>query len=151
MDVQVAHDSTLEQPSPLSRRAALFGGAAALVSAFAAQGLVAAEEATPEVVLDQPPVEIRAKGLGRAAQRQALQYSAPTIDGEAGAGGVAVERPAAQAPALGVGTSSPAPSDARRSASGQAVGGDGPSRNAPCPCGSGRKYKRCHGSPDGGA
>jgi len=22
-----------------------------------------------------------------------------------------------------------------------------PSRNAPCPCGSGRKYKRCHGAP----
>nr|WP_281689080.1 SEC-C metal-binding domain-containing protein [Pseudonocardia thermophila] len=22
-----------------------------------------------------------------------------------------------------------------------------PSRNAPCPCGSGRKYKQCHGSP----
>ncbi|MEH0844481.1 SEC-C metal-binding domain-containing protein, partial [Micromonospora sp. CPCC 205711] len=27
----------------------------------------------------------------------------------------------------------------------------GPSRNAPCPCGSGRKYKRCHGAPNGGA
>jgi hypothetical protein len=49
MDVQVAHDSVLEQPSSLSRRAALFGGGAAvLISAFAAQGLVAAEEATPE-------------------------------------------------------------------------------------------------------
>ncbi|MFM8752136.1 MAG: preprotein translocase subunit SecA [Actinomycetota bacterium] len=24
--------------------------------------------------------------------------------------------------------------------------GDGPSRNAPCPCGSGKKYKRCHGA-----
>jgi preprotein translocase subunit SecA len=23
----------------------------------------------------------------------------------------------------------------------------GPSRNAPCPCGSGKKYKRCHGDP----
>jgi preprotein translocase subunit SecA len=109
----------------------------------------AAEEA-PSVVLDQAPVEIRAKGLGRAV-RQGLQYSAPTIDGEAGAGGVAVERPEAQAPALGVGKSSPAPAGARRSTSGQAVGGNGPSRNAPCPCGSGRKYKRCHGAPNGGA
>ncbi len=27
------------------------------------------------------------------------------------------------------------------------VGGQEPSRNAPCPCGSGRKYKRCHGAP----
>ncbi|MGH3647444.1 MAG: SEC-C metal-binding domain-containing protein, partial [Micromonosporaceae bacterium] len=24
---------------------------------------------------------------------------------------------------------------------------DTPSRNAPCPCGSGKKYKRCHGAP----
>ena len=24
--------------------------------------------------------------------------------------------------------------------------GDGTSRNAPCPCGSGKKYKRCHGA-----
>ncbi|MGH3819566.1 MAG: SEC-C metal-binding domain-containing protein [Pseudonocardiaceae bacterium] len=23
----------------------------------------------------------------------------------------------------------------------------GPARNAPCPCGSGKKYKRCHGAP----
>ncbi|MDQ4105436.1 MAG: SEC-C metal-binding domain-containing protein [Actinomycetota bacterium] len=22
-----------------------------------------------------------------------------------------------------------------------------PARNAPCPCGSGKKYKRCHGAP----
>jgi preprotein translocase subunit SecA len=27
------------------------------------------------------------------------------------------------------------------------VSSGGPSRNAPCPCGSGRKYKRCHGDP----
>ncbi|HEV7451764.1 MAG TPA: preprotein translocase subunit SecA [Pseudonocardiaceae bacterium] len=27
------------------------------------------------------------------------------------------------------------------------TGGQGPSRNAPCPCGSGKKYKRCHGAP----
>ncbi|MBV8542561.1 MAG: preprotein translocase subunit SecA [Pseudonocardiales bacterium] len=26
-------------------------------------------------------------------------------------------------------------------------GAGGPSRNAPCPCGSGKKYKRCHGAP----
>ncbi|MGH4026701.1 MAG: SEC-C metal-binding domain-containing protein [Pseudonocardiaceae bacterium] len=27
------------------------------------------------------------------------------------------------------------------------VGGQQPARNEPCPCGSGRKYKRCHGAP----
>jgi preprotein translocase subunit SecA len=25
--------------------------------------------------------------------------------------------------------------------------GSGPARNAPCPCGSGKKYKKCHGAP----
>ncbi|GAB3799454.1 preprotein translocase subunit SecA [Micromonospora zhanjiangensis] len=115
-----------------------------------------------EVKLLEQPVEIKAKGLNRPPRTQGLQYSAPTIDGEAGAGGVAVERPEAQAPALGVGRpaggTNPAPgaaaaaAAARRSASaGQAASGNGPSRNAPCPCGSGRKYKRCHGAPSGGA
>jgi preprotein translocase subunit SecA len=28
----------------------------------------------------------------------------------------------------------------------QSVGSAGPSRNSPCPCGSGKKYKRCHGA-----
>ncbi|MGH3681875.1 MAG: preprotein translocase subunit SecA, partial [Natronosporangium sp.] len=52
----------------------------------------------------QAPVEIRAKGLG-SAMPTALQYSAPTIDGAAGAGGVTVEREQDRgaAPALGVG------------------------------------------------
>ena len=100
------------------------------------------------VVLNQPPVEIRAKGLGRS-RPQRLQYSAPTIDGEAGAGGVAVQRPEQQAPALGMGGPPPPATRpaARQPAAGQSVSSNGPSRNAPCPCGSGRKYKRCHGAP----
>ncbi|MFC6014614.1 preprotein translocase subunit SecA [Plantactinospora solaniradicis] len=108
---------------------------------------------SPMPMKTDPPVEIRAKGLGRAPRTQGLQYSAPTIDGGAPAtGGVAVERPQQpQAPALGVG-GPPVPSSAsRRPAQGQAAGGNAPSRNAPCPCGSGRKYKRCHGAPGGGA
>jgi preprotein translocase subunit SecA len=112
-------------------------------------------------------VGIQAKGLGGSRQRQALQYSAPTIDGAAGSGGVVVDRE--QAPALGLGsagtsTSPPAGSSrrsstgssaagrgsspaGRRTSPGQVVGSGGPSRNAPCPCGSGKKYKRCHGAP----
>jgi preprotein translocase subunit SecA len=102
-------------------------------------------------------VEIRAKGLGgsRNAPR-ALQYSAPAIDGDAGVGLAAIE----QAPALGLGSGDeqPAPRRAgptsaiaagsRKPSPGQAVG-TSPSRNAPCPCGSGKKYKRCHGAPTG--
>ncbi|MEV6797851.1 preprotein translocase subunit SecA [Micromonospora rifamycinica] len=141
---------------------------------------VQVQEPEPEaeqVQLLEKPVEIRAKGLNRAPQQQGLQYSAPTIDGEAGAGGVAVERPEPEpsAPALGIGGGQP-PSQARPAAgpsrrpadagaTGQAAAAGtarrntgpvdraegGPSRNAPCPCGSGRKYKRCHGAPNGGA
>ncbi|KWV32787.1 MULTISPECIES: preprotein translocase subunit SecA [Micromonospora] len=137
------------------------------------------EPEAEEVQLLEKPVEIRAKGLNRAPQQQGLQYSAPTIDGEAGAGGVAVERPEPEpsAPALGIGGGQQqAPSPARPAAgpsrrpadagaTGQAAAAStarrntgpvdraegGPSRNAPCPCGSGRKYKRCHGAPNGGA
>ncbi|MFJ6195327.1 preprotein translocase subunit SecA [Micromonospora sp. NPDC092111] len=131
------------------------------------------EPEAEEVQLLEKPVEIRAKGLNRAPQQQGLQYSAPTIDGEAGAGAVAVERPEQEAPALGVGRGQtqarPATTPRRPAAAGasgqaaaastagrtapadRAEAGNGPSRNAPCPCGSGRKYKRCHGAPNGGA
>ncbi|MGK5738489.1 preprotein translocase subunit SecA [Micromonospora sp. URMC 103] len=137
------------------------------------------EPEAEEVQLLDKPVELRAKGLNRTPQQQGFQYSSPTIDGEAGAGSVAVEQAEQQAPALGVGraaakaappaapgTHAPsapqrpasgmsgpavAGSTARRAATGQAEGSGGPSRNAPCPCGSGRKYKRCHGAPGGAA
>jgi preprotein translocase subunit SecA len=101
----------------------------------------------------ETPVEIRAKGLGTSRTvPRALQYSAPAIDGAAGTGSPQVE----QAPALGLGggdggarrsgPASPTSAGARRPSPGQSVG-TGPSRNAPCPCGSGKKYKRCHGAP----
>jgi preprotein translocase subunit SecA len=62
-----------------------------------------------------------APGLNRPQQPSRLSYSAPTVDGEA-----QVERRTA-------------------AASGEDFGKVG--RNAPCPCGSGRKYKLCHGDP----
>lgn len=132
------------------------------------------EPAADEVKLLEKPVEVRAKGLGRAPQQQGLQYSAPTIDGEAGRGSPSIERadeaappagrPAMSAPA-GPGRTAPAAprragggsnghavaAGTARRAPGQAESSNGPSRNAPCPCGSGRKYKRCHGSPNSGA
>jgi preprotein translocase subunit SecA len=95
-------------------------------------------------------VEIRAKGLAGSRGPRALQYSAPVIDGEAGSGGVMVE---SAAPALGIGngsrTAPPGSSAARRpnASAGQPAASSGPSRNAPCYCGSGKKYKRCHGAP----
>ncbi|MBO4207574.1 preprotein translocase subunit SecA [Micromonospora echinofusca] len=110
-----------------------------------------AEEEAPKLL--EQPVEIRAKGLNQAPRTQGLQYTAPTIDGEAGSGAVAVERQEPpQAPALGVGRPSPRPAGFRASPSPSSAqdAANNPSRNAPCPCGSGRKYKRCHGSPNGG-
>src|SRR5438874_2000277 len=116
-----------------------------------------AQDAGPAVPLpEQPHVEISAKGLGGSRLPRALQYSAPTIDGAGGTGGgVVVEQE--EAPALGLGSEGSGKTTARRSgpavpgatrkpSPGQAVG-SGPSRNAPCPCGSGKKYKRCHGAP----
>jgi preprotein translocase subunit SecA len=69
--------------------------------------------------------------LGTPNRPAGLQYSAPSVDGE---GGV---------------TRSSGPSGAN-GAGGSGAGQPGytnVSRNAPCPCGSGRKFKRCHGAP----
>jgi preprotein translocase subunit SecA len=67
-----------------------------------------------------------AKGLEGPEQRAPLQYTAPTVDGDAGAsvstGGGGVTAPEKD------GQSFP-----------------GTARNAQCPCGSGKKYKLCHG------
>ncbi len=69
--------------------------------------------------------QISARGLAaEAAQPQRLAYSQPTVDGDATAGGgVEVASEEADDPYAHVG------------------------RNEPCPCGSGRKFKRCHGDP----
>ncbi len=69
---------------------------------------------------------IRAKGLEKPKQPQNLSYSAPSDDGTGEAevkGGTTVSN--ADDPYAGVG------------------------RNAKCPCGSGKKFKQCHGAPGG--
>jgi len=66
---------------------------------------------------------IFAKGLQAPRTPQNLTYSAPSEDGEAEIKGGAVTN--ADDPFAGV------------------------SRNAECPCGSGKKYKKCHGAPGG--
>jgi preprotein translocase subunit SecA len=65
-----------------------------------------------------------AKGLQRPAQPTNLAYSAPSEDGdvEVRGGGTVTN---ANDPYAGVG------------------------RNADCPCGSGKKFKKCHGAPGG--
>ncbi|MCW2756550.1 MAG: secA, partial [Nocardioidaceae bacterium] len=63
---------------------------------------------------------ILAKGLEAPSRPQQLTYSAPSEDGDAEVRAESVDDPFANT-----------------------------SRNQLCPCGSGKKYKRCHGSPTG--
>jgi len=69
---------------------------------------------------------LRAKGLDAPQAPQQLSYSAPSEDGD-----VELSGSPQQAQAL----------------AGEAYAGT--SRNAECPCGSGKKYKKCHGAPGG--
>ncbi|TDE15961.1 preprotein translocase subunit SecA [Jiangella asiatica] len=87
---------------------------------------------------------VRAKGLAGAQRPQQLQYTAPTVDGDAG-----VQRQVEQTrPAVASG-----PNGSRGSHAAPAAGDSDEidfsnvSRNALCPCGSGKKFKRCHGDP----
>lgn len=82
--------------------------------------------------VDVAGLGISAKGLEKKSDA-ALTYSAPDEQGA-------------------VSKKSSKPNGAQRdSASGGAPTGGtrGPGRNAKCPCGSGKKYKLCHGKPDG--
>ena len=95
--------------------------------------LAAAPQAAPQVSASTPQIDfaqaqshaptIRAKGLDRPNRPQNLSYSAPSEDGEAEVH--AAPDAAGDDPFAGVG------------------------RNSLCPCGSGQKFKRCHGAPGG--
>lgn len=78
--------------------------------------------AVPASLVKEAP-QIRAKGLDAPKKPQNLSYSAPSEDGEAEVTGSTVNN--ADDPYANVG------------------------RNALCPCGSGKKYKKCHGAPGG--
>jgi preprotein translocase subunit SecA len=68
---------------------------------------------------------IRAKGLDTPSRPKQLSYSAPSEDGGARMSGAAQQVLTEDDPYAGA------------------------SRNAACPCGSGKKYKKCHGAPGG--
>ena len=70
----------------------------------------------------EPAPALSAKGLSAPARPSNLRYSAPSLD-------------------------SAEPARTEASASTVATSTGEPGRNAPCPCGSGKKYKRCHGAP----
>jgi preprotein translocase subunit SecA len=81
------------------------------------------EEPGEQVAAEEAP-HIVAKGLEAPARPSHLQYSAPSVDGEGGLevreSGTAVATKDVEYP--------------------------GTPKNALCPCGSGKKYKRCHGA-----
>jgi preprotein translocase subunit SecA len=92
-------------------------------------GALPAAPAAPATAQDEERAKV-ANVLGAAfaapSRPANLQYTAPDIDAEDG-----VEHHA-------------------QASSGSAGSGyANVSRNAPCPCGSGRKFKRCHGAPQG--
>jgi preprotein translocase subunit SecA len=88
---------------------------------------MAAQPAAPDGHHDEHRPSIVAKGLTAPQRPAQLQYTAPTVDGQAGQGGVVHQQEAVAGPV-------------------SSEYGNVP-RNAPCPCGSGRKFKRCHGDP----
>ncbi len=87
------------------------------------------EEAAAPSVFEKPghagreTPRVRAKGLDRPKQPQNLSYSAPTEQGEVEVAGATVTNAGDEFADVG--------------------------RNQLCPCGSGKKYKRCHGAPGG--
>ncbi len=85
-------------------------------------GVSAVDGDVPDVELPVAPLapKVKAKGLTTTNQPRRLAYTAPTLDGDE-SGGVAQVVEEASDEYAGV------------------------TRNQPCPCGSGRKYKRCHG------
>ncbi len=86
------------------------------------------DDSAPESVIDMDQAQshaphFKAKGLEKKKQDQNLTYTAPDEDGEAEV--VQAPSSAADDPYALVG------------------------RNAECPCGSGKKFKKCHGAPGG--
>ena len=127
LDVQVEEDDDEEVEEEFEpMRAEVPHAGARVVTPGQDDGEV---EEAPASVFEKPgqagreTPRVRAKGLDRPKQPQNLSYSAPSEQGEAE-----------------VAASAAAGSDDEFSDVG---------RNQLCPCGSGKKYKRCHGAPGG--
>jgi preprotein translocase subunit SecA len=89
-------------------------------------GSVADEAATDAQAKAAAIARLVAPGLQVPRRPARLEYSAPTIDGDAGSGQAAAATTDNGQPTLMY---------------------EGTPRNAKCPCGSGKTYKRCHGDP----
>ena len=88
-------------------------------------------DASQQGAVPEPPTAPAARtvlpeAFGRPQRPAQLNYTAPTVDGDA-----KVQTSTGPSSRIAVGES----------------GGHEQSRNAPCACGSGKKFKRCHGDP----
>jgi preprotein translocase subunit SecA len=95
--------------------------------------MVAAGEPAPESeqAAPQPAASVLPEGFGRPDRPSRLEYTAPALDGDG------VHRSTGPSSAIAVGEGGHP---------GQAAVGE-QSRNELCHCGSGKKFKRCHGDP----
>jgi preprotein translocase subunit SecA len=119
LEVQLEEDEP-QQQQPVEAGEALQG-----VEVGPALAQARAASAQSQAAPDGHPA-IHAKGLDAPKRPQNLSYSAPSEDGDVELSG---------SPQMA-----------------QALDGDayaGTGRNAECPCGSGKKYKKCHGAPGG--
>ena len=120
LEVKVAEATAEGQPAE--------GQPAAPQAAPAAPKITAASAATASFgAARQAPVLV-GKGLDGPDRQAPLQYTAPSVDGAVGTTGVSVASTGGVRAAEKDGQTFP-----------------GTARNAPCPCGSGKKYKLCHG------
>ena len=114
-----AEDGTVEVVPPTTPTAPPARKVTAASAAAASAGFAGTRPAAPVLV---------GKGLDGPDRQAPLQYSAPSVDGAAGVSGITVASSGGVTAAEKDGQTFP-----------------GTPRNAPCPCGSGKKYKLCHG------
>jgi preprotein translocase subunit SecA len=111
----------------LARQAAEAAAAAQAKAPARATARKSPAAAAPKAEAPKPSgtgPQLAVKGLDQPRLPENLQYSAPTLDASPKDGGTA-----------------------KAAKTATVTGSKEPSRNAPCPCGSGKKYKRCHGAP----
>jgi preprotein translocase subunit SecA len=127
LEVQAEEEPAAPEPEPGLAQSPVPSEAPAAFTESVASQQPAESEAPPQSEHERV-ANVLGQVLGQPNRPAGLQYSAPTVDGEGG-----VQRSA------GAVVRSDGSSDT-------AQFGD-IARNAPCPCGSGRKFKRCHGAP----
>jgi preprotein translocase subunit SecA len=106
-------------PAPSARRS---GTAAQKAAPKPATAQAAPVAAAPKPSGTGPELAVKGLDEPRRSAEQ-LQYSAPSLDASPKEGGAA-----------------------KAAKTATVTGSKEPARNAPCPCGSGKKYKQCHGA-----